>query len=118
MCRNFARVHGTLRVTPAMEAGIADHVWSIEELVGLLDNRDMRYLKSWLFGSGLVLTIGGFTLTYALKPVVKTWASSGSGASDFGFFAEYSDYSLLPLAVTLGGIAIMAVAVARIRARL
>ena len=33
---NFARIHQTLRVTPAMEAGIADHVWSIEEIVGLL----------------------------------------------------------------------------------
>jgi hypothetical protein len=33
---NFCRVHQTLRVTPAMEAGIADHVWEIEELVGLL----------------------------------------------------------------------------------
>jgi len=31
---NFARVHQTLRVTPAMEAGIADHVWTIEEMVG------------------------------------------------------------------------------------
>jgi hypothetical protein len=28
---NFARVHTILRVTPAMEAGLADHVWSIEE---------------------------------------------------------------------------------------
>ncbi|MFZ3199647.1 MAG: DDE-type integrase/transposase/recombinase [Candidatus Acidiferrales bacterium] len=28
---NFCRVHQTLRVTPAMEAGIADHVWTIEE---------------------------------------------------------------------------------------
>ena len=36
MYYNFGRVHQTLRVTPAMEAGIADHVWSIEELVGLL----------------------------------------------------------------------------------
>ena len=35
---NFARVHQTLRVTPAMEAGIADHVWSLEEIVGLLDS--------------------------------------------------------------------------------
>lgn len=35
---NFARVHQTLRVTPAMEAGVADHVWSIEEIVGLLDS--------------------------------------------------------------------------------
>ena len=37
MSYNFARVHQTLRVTPAMEAGIADHVWSIEEIVGLLE---------------------------------------------------------------------------------
>jgi IS1 family transposase len=33
---NFCRVHQSLRVTPAMEAGIANHVWSLEELVGLL----------------------------------------------------------------------------------
>ncbi len=33
---NFGRVHQTLRVTPAMEAGVADHVWSIEEIVELL----------------------------------------------------------------------------------
>jgi len=30
---NFCRVHKSLRVTPAMEAGIADHVWSIDELL-------------------------------------------------------------------------------------
>ena len=36
---NFARVHKTLRVTPAMEAGLATHVWSLEEIVGLLDRR-------------------------------------------------------------------------------
>ena len=34
---NFARIHQTLRVTPAMEAGVSDHVWSLEEIVGLLD---------------------------------------------------------------------------------
>lgn len=34
---NFARIHQTLRVTPAMEAGISDHVWSLEEIAGLLD---------------------------------------------------------------------------------
>jgi IS1 family transposase len=33
---NYCRVHKTLRVTPAMEAGIADHVWSVEELVNIL----------------------------------------------------------------------------------
>jgi IS1 family transposase len=36
MFYNFARVHQSLRVTPAMEAGISDHVWSLEEIVGLL----------------------------------------------------------------------------------
>lgn len=34
---NFARIRRTLRITPAMPAGISDHVWSIEEIVGLLD---------------------------------------------------------------------------------
>ena len=31
------RVHQTLRVTPAMAAGVTDHVWDIEEIVSLLD---------------------------------------------------------------------------------
>ena len=38
MYYNFARIHQTLRVTPAMEAGVADHVWSLEEIVGLLSD--------------------------------------------------------------------------------
>jgi hypothetical protein len=29
---NFCRIHKSLRVTPAMEAGVSNHVWSIEEL--------------------------------------------------------------------------------------
>jgi hypothetical protein len=36
MYYNFCRVHSTLRVTPAMEAGICDHVWGVEELCDLL----------------------------------------------------------------------------------
>jgi len=36
MYYNFAGIHQTLRVTPAMEAGIADHVWKIEEIIALL----------------------------------------------------------------------------------
>lgn len=32
---NFGRVHGSLRVTPAMEAGIAGHIWTMEELVNV-----------------------------------------------------------------------------------
>jgi hypothetical protein len=30
---NFCRVHQTLRVTPAMEAGVTDHIWSVRELL-------------------------------------------------------------------------------------
>jgi hypothetical protein len=36
MYYNFCRIHQTLRVTPAMEAGIANHVWSIQNLISLL----------------------------------------------------------------------------------
>jgi hypothetical protein len=36
MFYNFARIHQSLRVTPAMEAGIADPVWSLEEIIDLL----------------------------------------------------------------------------------
>jgi hypothetical protein len=34
---NFCRVHQSLRVTPAMEAGIADHIWTLDEVLALLD---------------------------------------------------------------------------------
>ena len=37
MYYNFARIHQSLRVTPAMEAGISDHVWELDEIVSLLD---------------------------------------------------------------------------------
>jgi len=36
MYYNFARIYSSLRVTPAMEAGISTHVWSIGEIVKLL----------------------------------------------------------------------------------
>lgn len=36
MYYNFGRIHKTLRVTPAMAAGIADHIWTLEEIAGLI----------------------------------------------------------------------------------
>lgn len=39
MYYNFSRVHQTLRVTPAMEAGLSDHVWSIRELCELMPQK-------------------------------------------------------------------------------
>ena len=35
MYYNFGRIHKSLRVTPAMEAGISDHVWNLEEIAAL-----------------------------------------------------------------------------------
>lgn len=37
MFYNFGRIHQTLRVTPAMAAGVSDHVWSLEEMIKLID---------------------------------------------------------------------------------
>ena len=34
---NFTKIHKTLRVTPAMQAGLTDHVWSMEDIVRLLE---------------------------------------------------------------------------------
>jgi hypothetical protein len=33
---NLARIHKTLRITPAMAAGLSDHVWSLEEIALLV----------------------------------------------------------------------------------
>ena len=37
MYYNFRRRHQTLGMTPAVAAGIADHVWTLDELIGLLE---------------------------------------------------------------------------------
>jgi IS1 family transposase len=37
---NYCRVHQSIRVTPAMEIGLADHVWELSELVGLLEAKE------------------------------------------------------------------------------
>jgi IS1 family transposase len=39
---NFVRIHQTLRVTPAMAAGVSDHAWEIEDMVALLDAQEKR----------------------------------------------------------------------------
>lgn len=45
MFYNFCRIHQTLHVRPAMEAGIADHVWTVEEIVGLMKEEMVVILK-------------------------------------------------------------------------
>jgi hypothetical protein len=38
MWYNFGRVHQTLKTTPAVAAGVADHAWTVEEMVSLMDS--------------------------------------------------------------------------------
>lgn len=37
---NFCRIHQSLRITPAMAAGLTDHVWEMSELIGLLESEE------------------------------------------------------------------------------
>ena len=57
---NSARIHKTLRVTPAMAAGIANHVWSIEDICGgqLTPLRKTLLILVAVVGTVLVLVIG------------------------------------------------------------
>lgn len=43
---NFCKIHKTLRVTPAMEAGLTDHVWELDELVAMLEDSEKRARES------------------------------------------------------------------------
>jgi IS1 family transposase len=40
MIYNFCKIHTTLRCTPAMQAGVSNHVWELEEVISLLDQKD------------------------------------------------------------------------------
>ena len=46
MVYNFVKIHKTLRVTPAMAAGITDYVWEMEEIVGLLEERELANARA------------------------------------------------------------------------
>jgi IS1 family transposase len=39
---NYCRIHQSLRITPAMQAGISDHVWDVEELIALVPKPTVR----------------------------------------------------------------------------
>jgi hypothetical protein len=42
MYYNFCKIHRTLCVTPAMEAGVADRVWDVVDIVGLVENAEPK----------------------------------------------------------------------------
>jgi hypothetical protein len=48
--RSLVRIHKTLRVTPAMAAGISDRLWSMEDVIALIDARPARVTGETLVG--------------------------------------------------------------------
>ena len=58
MYYNFVRIHQTLRITPAMAAGVTDRVWEIADIVWLLEDqksaKDRDARPEWKLGSASV----------------------------------------------------------------
>ena len=47
---NFCRIHKTLRMTPAMAAGVTDRLWTVEDIIAIIEKREAPEVKP----SGLV----------------------------------------------------------------
>jgi IS1 family transposase len=47
---NFVRIHKTLRMTPAMAAGVSDRLWTMEDVVALIDRREAIRTGALLVG--------------------------------------------------------------------
>lgn len=60
---NFCRIHKTLRVTPAMAAGVTDHVWTMEDIAVLLEaaeaGRNQERRDQWQTWITLMNGLGG-----------------------------------------------------------
>jgi hypothetical protein len=74
---NFARGHQTLRVTPAMEAGVATHVSSVQEIRSPAGLESLRMLQPALaltgFGFVIALMIWGTLTSSATTKRVLFW---------------------------------------------
>jgi hypothetical protein len=49
MYYNFCKIHKTLRLTPAMEAGVSDHVWDVTDIVTLVEDSEPNPGKRGLY---------------------------------------------------------------------
>jgi hypothetical protein len=59
MIYNFVRIHGSLRITPAMAAGVNDHPWDMEQVVALLDVESVTVSAAAQAVSGSAVTCPG-----------------------------------------------------------
>jgi IS1 family transposase len=49
---NYCRIHQTLRVTPAMQAGLANRVWDLEDLAALVEEKELEAVEAGAFKRG------------------------------------------------------------------
>jgi len=50
---NFIQIHRTLRTSPAMAAGVTDHLWSVADLVAMWESEERRLERAEVGKSGL-----------------------------------------------------------------
>lgn len=55
MYYNFVRIHKTLRITPAMAAGVADKLWEIADIAKLVEDAETGPKKRWPYKRRLPL---------------------------------------------------------------
>jgi hypothetical protein len=54
---NFIKIHRTLRLSPAMAAGVTDRLWSVEDLVALWEAYEQRRAESGVNDHGLLAVV-------------------------------------------------------------
>ena len=78
---NSCRIHKSLRVTPAMEAGIADHMWTLDELVELPSRRYNvargGHGMNKLMGYGIAIGVGIGAAIGAATDDMGKWVAVG-----------------------------------------
>ena len=65
MYYNFSKIHQSLRVTPAMEAGVSDHVWNLEDIIAPLDSQaDIFVVKYIPLPLSIIQIVFGFLVIW------------------------------------------------------
>jgi hypothetical protein len=75
---NFCRIHKSLRVTPAMAAGVTERLWLIEDIVDLLDAQDRPKKRGPYKPRQPVAPISNLDSTRRRSG--RKWKNSGRGA--------------------------------------
>src|SRR3972149_6812254 len=77
---NFCRIHKTLGNTPAMAAGVSDHIWTSEEIVKLADSNRPTILEMGLTLCLKVVSTSRFpTTAHSFAHRGPPWPRAGQG---------------------------------------